>query len=331
MVFTAAQRTAFFENNDQMGNPHATVVKLQEEGISRPDDLVDFDKNMIKQIADNLRRPAGRIPDPTPGAPAGATIPTPPFVFGAKSVMRLTAATKLVRYYEMVGHPLTPANMAWNTVMRNFNEQWKALEERKENENPDVPKITKALPVIKWTEAFTDYLSHAIGVRMIPLAYVIRPEADVPAAAPALAAGEPYSLEHGSVEQELVVRALHTHALFREDNSDAYYKLEVATRGTPYVHGLYQVIPEGKTRQGGMVGNHWAVCWEGQVGGGNQATRATPPHTCVEGTEQFFPGEVHRPTPQCVCLDAGLCRAHPVPAAKWAQLSWICAGRNSNQ
>ena len=108
MVFTAAQRTAFFENNDQMGIPHATVVKLQEEGISRPDDLVDFDKDTIKQIADNLRRPAGRIPDPTPGAPAGATIPTPPFVFGARSVMRLTAATKLVRYYVMVGRPLTP-------------------------------------------------------------------------------------------------------------------------------------------------------------------------------------------------------------------------------
>ena len=54
MVFTAAQRTAFFKNNDQMGIPHATVVKLQEEGISRPDDLVDFDKDTIKQIADNL-------------------------------------------------------------------------------------------------------------------------------------------------------------------------------------------------------------------------------------------------------------------------------------
>ena len=59
MVFTAAQRTAFFENNDHMGIPHATVMKLQEEGISHPDDLVDFDKDMIKQIADNLRRPAG--------------------------------------------------------------------------------------------------------------------------------------------------------------------------------------------------------------------------------------------------------------------------------
>ena len=248
MVFTAAQRTAFFENNDQMGIPHATVVKLQEEGITHPDNLVDFDKDMIKQIADNLRRPAGRIPDPTPGAHAGAMIPTPPFVFGAKSIMRLTVVTKLVRYYAMVGHPLTPVNMAWNMVMRNFNEQWKALEERKENKNPDVLKITKALPVIKWTEAFMDYLSHAIGVRMIPLVYVIRPEADVPVAAPALAAGEPYLLEHGSVKQELVAHASHMHALFREDNSDVYYKLEEATRGTPYAASIkpFQRAKQGR-------------------------------------------------------------------------------------
>ena len=52
---------------------------------------------------------------------------------------------------------------------------------------------------------------------------------------------------------------------------------------------------------------------------------------CVEGTEQFFPGEFHHPASQCLCLNAGLCRAHSVPAAKRAQLSWIFAGHNSNQ
>ena len=136
MVFTAAQRTVFFENNDQMGIPLATLVQLQDEGITHRDDLVDFDKDTIKQIADNLRCPARRIPDPTPGAAAGVTIPTPPFVFGAKSIMRLMAPTKLVQYYVMVGHPLTPVNMAWNMVMWNFNEQWKALDCRR-----SVPKM----------------------------------------------------------------------------------------------------------------------------------------------------------------------------------------------
>ena len=52
-------RAALFENNDQMGIPHATVMQLQDEGITNPDDLMDFNKDMIKQIADNLRCPAG--------------------------------------------------------------------------------------------------------------------------------------------------------------------------------------------------------------------------------------------------------------------------------
>ena len=85
MVLTAAQTTAFFEQGDQMGIPHATVLQLWREGIDSVDDLSDFDKDTLQQVADNLRRPGGRIQDPTPGAVVGATIPTPPFVFGAKS------------------------------------------------------------------------------------------------------------------------------------------------------------------------------------------------------------------------------------------------------
>ena len=56
--------------------------------------------------------------------------------------------------------------------MSNFEIQWKALKERKDDD-PEVPKIIKALPIIKWTEAFQDFLNRVIGARMIPLAYVI--------------------------------------------------------------------------------------------------------------------------------------------------------------
>ena len=85
MVLTAPQTTAFFEAADQMGIPHATVVQLQVEGMTSLPDLANFDKDMLQQLTDNLRKPAGRVPDPNPGAAPGATIPTPPFVFGAKS------------------------------------------------------------------------------------------------------------------------------------------------------------------------------------------------------------------------------------------------------
>ena len=85
MVLTVAQTTTFSEHAEQMGIPHATVMQLQSEGITLVSDLVDFDKNSLQQLADNLRHPGGRVPDPNPGAPPGSTIPTPLFVFGAKS------------------------------------------------------------------------------------------------------------------------------------------------------------------------------------------------------------------------------------------------------
>ena len=79
-----------------MSIPHATVVQLQQEGITAVSDLADFDQSSLQQLADNLRRPGGRVPNPDPGADAGATIPTPPFVFGAKSQKRLLVACDLV-------------------------------------------------------------------------------------------------------------------------------------------------------------------------------------------------------------------------------------------
>ena len=204
MVLTAAQMTAFFEHADQMGIPHITVVQLQAEGITSVSDLADFNKDPLQQLADNLRRPGGCVPDPNPAAQPGSTIPTPPFVFGAKSQRRIAVACDLVNYYRTVGRDLTAANLQWNTVMKNFNIQWTALKEKKGEDSPDTPKISKALPVIKWMEAFQDFLNRKIGNRNIPLAYIIQDEPNPPAAAPPLAPGQPHSIEHGSVEAELI-------------------------------------------------------------------------------------------------------------------------------
>jgi hypothetical protein len=75
MVLTAAQTTAFFENERQMGIPHATVVQLATEGIMSVINLADFDKESLQQLADILRCP-GRVSDPNPAAQPGAIIAT---------------------------------------------------------------------------------------------------------------------------------------------------------------------------------------------------------------------------------------------------------------
>jgi hypothetical protein len=118
----------------------------------------EFDKDTIEQIAANLRRPAGRVPDPNPGAAAGAAVPTPLFVLGAKSQQRSIFAAKLIRCYNTIARNAAAGNLQWNLVMKNFSEQWKALEDKKSGDDFEVSKTTKALPIIKWTKALRDCL-----------------------------------------------------------------------------------------------------------------------------------------------------------------------------
>jgi hypothetical protein len=54
MVFTNAQTTSFFEAADQMGIMADTRAQLANEGIDDVSDLLDFDKDTLIQVADNL-------------------------------------------------------------------------------------------------------------------------------------------------------------------------------------------------------------------------------------------------------------------------------------
>ena len=94
-----------------------------------------------------------------------------------------------------------------------------------------------------------NFLNRVIGARMIPLAYEIQIDPQVPGNAPPVAANQPHSTEHGSVDGELVARAPHTHALFRDDNSVVYYHLEEATRGTSYAASI-KPFQRGKDGRG---------------------------------------------------------------------------------
>ena len=143
-----------------MSPPQVTRLQVVNEGLEHFHDLLDFDGELIKGIANNLRRPGGRIPNLDPNADPGDVIPNPPFLFGAKSQMRLKAATMILRYYETVRRDITAPNMRWTTTIKYFVEHWKALEERKkESDVPDVPKITNYLAVTKWTETFPEFLA----------------------------------------------------------------------------------------------------------------------------------------------------------------------------
>ena len=188
----------------------------------------------------------------------------------------------MVPYYETVGRTLSAANVQWS-VMKNFDTQWKALKLKKNKDEPETPKITKGLNVMKWGESFRDYLHRCVGVRMVPLVYVIREEADVPAECPPNATGQPHSDSAGSVEEELVSRATQTHPLFRNDNASVYYKMEEATRGTSYAASIKNLI-RGERMDAVLL---WLSLHNMQemINGIRKSQNRTPYCTLIDGVE----------------------------------------------
>ena len=140
------------------------------KGLSQFDDLQDFGKNELKKVTNNIQNPA-LIPMLI--KVVRFWILTPPFVFDTKSQKHLLAATHIILFYLTINRSLEVGNIAWNPIIQNFQEQWEAPEKRKEDNSPDVPKISKSLPVIKWVEAFEDYCHKAIEAWTIPLVYII--------------------------------------------------------------------------------------------------------------------------------------------------------------
>ena len=237
MVFTVNQTRNFFTDADQLAVDALTLPGLAQEGISLVDDLEDFTEEDIKQVANNLRKPAGMMPNPNaadpPTALAPARIPQTPFVFGAKSMKRMKVAAIAVSYYITIDRETTPNNMHYQRTLIDFYEQWENLVKKGEESAPATPCITRSLPIIKWTESFEEFLHQVLGVTHVPLSYVIREQMLV-AAPPPLLNNRSYSEEHGSVEGELIARSSHHTAHYKADNATVFKYIEEATRETRY-------------------------------------------------------------------------------------------------
>jgi hypothetical protein len=114
-------------------------MQLAHEGIADPVDFKEFDADGLDAIFSNLYKPP-KVPAAGAAAlAAGRLREIQAYEVSAKSKMRLKGAMLIVKFYDDVGRPLDPDNMAWPVIKR-FLEQWKALMERKKAEIGTPPK-----------------------------------------------------------------------------------------------------------------------------------------------------------------------------------------------
>jgi len=280
MVLTNNQTLLFWTEQAQMGVSARTRGQLIIEGLTNVEDLLEFADNDDgwKQLLENLKHPP-QVLNPAVGQPGhnagvavGALIPQVPFQLSARSLGRMKNAARAVKYYTTVQRVITAANMQ-QARLGNFKEQWEAHETNIENQDQHkLPVITKYLPIVAWTEAFTNHLVVVCGVRGVPLAYGIRATVVAGTDGP-LAADQCYSTEHGSLRAEMIARASHANPMFRVDSATIFDMIEKATRTTPYAATIapFKRSKDGVAAFRALVNQHAGVAfWDAQKKDSNE-------------------------------------------------------------
>lgn len=236
MAFTADQLTVFFKHHDQMALTTENRLHLAtNEGIRTVEDLPELKGEHFKCLVDKLlRRSYWGMPNP---ARPGEIMPEPGVIIREKSMHRLEVTAALLRYYEEIGRTVTPENIRWIPVGKEFSECWLGrigLTTRPFTTNGTPPLVNRALPIIKWIEAFRKHTLRSVGFRNYPLAYVLRKTVEPPFPCPNTLLGFPHAADYIDVEAELIARAPHDCWTFTHDNSLVYHDIKKAVSGTKY-------------------------------------------------------------------------------------------------
>ena len=134
MVFDDSATDKFFREKEELGIPKNTQNQLKSEGVSKVEDLQNLDADLMKELANNLRRPS------RPGAT--------PFPFSVISQARMLEASHYVKHCIATGREVDSGHCKC-TAIQNFAYQWKALEKQRSGDQPTPPAIGKDLNVLR--------------------------------------------------------------------------------------------------------------------------------------------------------------------------------------
>jgi hypothetical protein len=181
---------------------------VMDEGLDTFDAFLDFSKDDIKTLCNSIRKPGGMIAAVGLGAATvnnGLHVP-------AIAETRLAWAAYAAQYYNMIARPINAATMSWNYI-QHFN----SLKEERDNHTPPetMQKLSSKITIMKWINLFEEHLSSVLGVRKVPLQYIIRDNVvPIDIADDPLPVGEgspPYSSRYDSFHDEMIHRTSHNH------------------------------------------------------------------------------------------------------------------------
>lgn len=210
----AAQAQATFRLwlRDDIGlQTDANATQMMASGFSSFAELQQLDTEDIKNLCRQLRKD-----DVNPV----------PVSFVAEK--KLKSAVYAASLYDLVGRPLTRPLFNANRL-RAFDSYEQVIDRIKDIDKPVTPVVSKKLTIDKALDSLPNVLRGILGVRKVPLSYVIRPEwpADAngnpirPALAQ-LANNSIHSGEFSSFQEELIAFCPHEGPGWEEDNAAVF-------------------------------------------------------------------------------------------------------------
>ena len=209
------------------GNVGLRRVAVQDEGLVVIDDFLEFDEEGIKALCSSVRKPGGTIDDL---ANPGTLIPNLGYSISAIAERRMKQATYVARIYNMINRVIDLNTMSRNRL-RLYDDYRRMLEEHEDPER--LPEVSKSFGIVKAMDLLPGHLRERLGVRKIPLSYVIR-ENVLPAPVQAQAIGSATGPDYNSIADELIMCVPHTGDEYDEDNAKVFQIIQDLVGGTSF-------------------------------------------------------------------------------------------------
>ena len=208
-------------------DPSARRVAIQEEGLQAITDLVEFDDDGIKSVCSSVRKPGGLIDDPNN---PGQHIVNPGFNIPAICEKRLKVACYAAKSYALIGRTINQDGLNRDRL-KLFEQHRKLI---KEHNDPDkMPSVDKSFGIIKAMDLLPSHLRDRLGVRKVPLSYVIRDD-EAPAPIGNLAPDKATAAEYTSIAEELIACVPLSGDQYNEDNAKVFQIIQDMVNGTSF-------------------------------------------------------------------------------------------------
>ena len=206
-----------------------TKERLIAEGVKNPADLYELDKDSLTAL-NNAMSSKVYADD--------GSVTAKPCPLNWRQLKRLKHYATLVEYLSITRRDITSAIVSWEDVVRDFTDQWKLLDAKKETDPGDVSLMKNGTPMSTHLRRIDNHLNDEIGALGCTREYITWSSTMVdstpPAQAPPLLPNKLYAAGRNSIEDEMKYRISRDDHRAKQDDEALFNDLVTSLKGTQY-------------------------------------------------------------------------------------------------